>query len=376
MAGIVGDRLELQDFWIGGDEGAEVLPGGCSATTGLGSNLSRGKPRPAMVVLRIRAVRAAVAACPLLRLWTRRWSHSASTGAHAGTLPPCPNALAFSRLFVHRSVHSGPDGAVYFARACTQRAVLAGNRRSRTSSGRDWSTPSRTASAPTCDCPGWCQCPGRSRVNCFTIAAALHRNAQGPPTAAARGCRTMDAAATTRSPAPMSAWTVKPSGSFRLRRSGPRKSRPARERSHPQPARYCAAISDPRCGHAHLVPDSGHGQPAVEGARQMQELGPVLMVDEGTTFFAGRAKDPGTRCWLARHSIFPEHVLERGGFEDFERPHLQLSLGRASAGDVRPDGSIRPAPGAGCRTADPAAAGETARQLDGFRQARHSSRSG
>lgn len=116
MAGIVVDRLELQDFGIGGDEGAEVLPGGCSATTGRGGNLPRGKPRSAMVVLRIRAVRAAVAACPLLRLG-QALAHSASTGAHAGTLPPCPNALAFSRLIVRRSVHSGPDGAVHFARA-------------------------------------------------------------------------------------------------------------------------------------------------------------------------------------------------------------------------------------------------------------------
>lgn len=49
--------------------------------------------------------------------WARRWSHAASTGAHAGTLPPCPNALAFSRLIVRRSVHSSPDGAVHFARA-------------------------------------------------------------------------------------------------------------------------------------------------------------------------------------------------------------------------------------------------------------------
>lgn len=91
MAGIVVDRLELQDFGIGGDEGAEVLPGGCSATTGRGGNLPRGKPRSAMVVLRIRAVRAAVAACPLLRLGQALVAlcvHRRARG-HATAMPEC-----------------------------------------------------------------------------------------------------------------------------------------------------------------------------------------------------------------------------------------------------------------------------------------------
>jgi hypothetical protein len=41
---------------------------------------------------------------------------------------------------------------------------------------------------------------------------------------------------------------------------------------------------------AHLVPDSADGQPVVGGAEQTPELGTVLMVDEGATLFAGRAK--------------------------------------------------------------------------------------
>ena len=75
---------------------------------------------------------------------------------------------------------------------------------------------------------------------------------------------------------------------------------------------------------AHLVPNSAHGQPAVDGAEQTPELGPVLMVDEGATFCAGARKIKAVRCWLARRPIVLEHILGRGGVEDFERPRLQL----------------------------------------------------
>jgi hypothetical protein len=50
----------------------------------------------------------------------------------------------------------------------------------------------------------------------------------------------------------------------------------------------CALLSRPI-----WFPDSAHGQPAVDQAEQTPELGPVLMVDEGATFFVGRAKDQG-----------------------------------------------------------------------------------
>lgn len=117
MAGIVVDRLELQDFGIGGDEGAEVLPGGCSATTGRGGNLPRGKPRSATAVLRIVWSEQRARGLPaFLRLGQALVALCVPLARTAGTLPPCPNALAFSRLIVLRSV-TAADGAVRFARA-------------------------------------------------------------------------------------------------------------------------------------------------------------------------------------------------------------------------------------------------------------------